>query len=80
MNRQDLIFCLEVEGVGENKINLPFVNRFYIESKLHTDLRTELIKVFSRDVSDQHVTRFVFVCLFITLRSFVFIITCFGDL
>ena len=39
--------------------------RFYIESKLHTDLRTELIKVFSRDVSDQHVTRFVFVNLHI---------------
>ena len=54
-----------MKGVGESKINQPFVNRFYIESKLHTDLRTELIKVFSRDVSDQHVTRFVFVCLFI---------------
>ena len=80
MNRQDFIFCLEVEGVGESKINQPFVNRFYIESKLHTDLRTELIKVFSRDVSDQHVTRFVFVCLFIILCIFVFIITCFGDL
>ena len=52
-----------MKGVGESEINQPFVNRFYIESKLHTDLRTELIKVFSRDVSDQHVTRFVFVCL-----------------
>jgi len=36
-----------------------YMNRFYIESKLHTDLRTELIKVFSRDVSDQHVTRLI---------------------
>merc|ERR1712059_223629 len=34
-----------------------YMNRFYIESKLHTDLRTELIKIFSSLVSDQHVTR-----------------------
>jgi len=36
-----------------------YMNRFYIESKLHTDLRTELIKVFSGLVSDQHVQRLI---------------------
>ena len=62
---QARFYILPISGRGGWKQNnQPFVNRFYIESKLHTDLRTELIKVFSRDVSDQHVTRFVFVCLF----------------
>jgi len=34
-----------------------YMNRFYIETKLHTDLKTELMKVFSSLVSDQHIRR-----------------------
>ena len=36
-----------------------YMNRFYIEAKLHTDLRTELVKLFSSLVSDKHVSRLV---------------------
>merc|ERR1719228_1022165 len=36
-----------------------YMNRFYIEAKLRTDLKTELIKVFSSLVSDQHVARLI---------------------
>jgi hypothetical protein len=36
-----------------------YMNRFYIESKLHTDLRTELVKAFSSLVSDRHVARLI---------------------
>jgi hypothetical protein len=34
-----------------------YMNRFYIETKLHTDLKSELLKVFSALVSDQHIRR-----------------------
>merc|ERR1719384_3096008 len=36
-----------------------YMNRFYIEAKLHTDLKTELTKLFSSLVADKHVTRLV---------------------
>lgn len=36
-----------------------YMNRFYIEAKLHTDLKTELLKVFTKMVSDQHVSRLI---------------------
>ena len=36
-----------------------YMNRFYIEAKLHTDLKTELTKVFSSLVADKHVARLV---------------------
>lgn len=36
-----------------------YMNRFYIETKLHTDLKTELIKIFSGTVSDPHVGRLI---------------------
>ena len=35
------------------------MNRFYIEAKLHTDLKTELLKVFTSIVADQHVSRLI---------------------
>ena len=35
------------------------MNRFYIEAKLHTDLKTELTKIFSSLVADKHVVRLV---------------------
>lgn len=34
-----------------------YMNRFYIETKLQTDLKKELLKVFSAMVADQHVRR-----------------------
>lgn len=34
-----------------------YMNRFYIEAKLQTDLRRELLKIFSAMLSDQHVRR-----------------------
>lgn len=36
-----------------------YMNRFYIQSKLHTDLKSELIKIFSSLVSDPHVGRLI---------------------
>ena len=36
-----------------------YMNRFYIEAKLHTDLKTELTKIFSSLVADKHVARLV---------------------
>jgi len=36
-----------------------YMNRFYIEAKLHTDLKTELTKLFSCLVADKHVKRLV---------------------
>jgi len=36
-----------------------YMNRFYIEAKLHTDLKTELVKLFSSLVADKHVSRLV---------------------
>jgi len=36
-----------------------YMNRFYIEAKLHTDLKTELLKVFTSIVADQHVSRLI---------------------
>ena len=36
-----------------------YMNRFYIEAKLHTDLKSELIKVFTSLVADQHVSRLI---------------------
>jgi len=36
-----------------------YMNRFYIQSKLNTDLKSELIKIFSSLVSDQHVGRLI---------------------
>ena len=36
-----------------------YMNRFYIEAKLQTDLKTELTRVFSSLVADKHVTRLV---------------------
>merc|ERR1719291_1412094 len=36
-----------------------YMNRFYIEAKLHTDLKTELIKIFSCLVADPHVARLI---------------------
>ena len=36
-----------------------YMNRFYIEAKLGTDLKTELTRVFSSLVADKHVTRLV---------------------
>jgi len=44
-----------------------YMNRFYIEAKLHTDLKTELTKLFSSLVADKHVTRLV--NLMVTARS-----------
>jgi len=36
-----------------------YMNRFYIEAKLHTDLKSELMKIFTSLVSDQHVNRLI---------------------
>jgi len=49
-----------------------YMNRFYIEAKLHTDLRSELIKVFTSLVSDQHVNRLI--PLMVTAQSTPFCI------
>jgi len=36
-----------------------YMNRFYIVLKLNTDLKTELLKIFSGLVSDPHITRLI---------------------
>ena len=39
--------------------NLNIFSRFYIEAKLHTDLKTELVKLLSSLEADKHMTRLV---------------------
>ena len=52
---------------NESRQTLQILFRFYIEAKLHTDLKTELTKLFSSLVADKHVTRLV--NLMVTARS-----------
>ena len=41
-------------------LQIPYLFiRFYIEAKLHTDLKTELTKLFSCLVADKHVKRLI---------------------
>ena len=46
-------------GTDKSSLIQLLLFRFYIEAKLHTDLKTELTKLFSSLVADKHVTRLV---------------------
>ena len=56
-----------------------YMNRFYIEAKLHTDLKTELIKIFSCLVADPHVARLIRKIAAQIMRLFIFNFSLDGD-
>lgn len=48
-----------LQGLGGIVPIFNYMNRFYVESKLNTDLKTELLRLFSALVADQHIPKLI---------------------
>lgn len=56
---REVVVIVVVDGIVDLQRGLFRQNRFYIETKLKTDLATELKNLFMSIVSDRHITTLI---------------------